>query len=221
MLHSPIIKSHLLREKYVASGLFILRQYPTSPCALFCCSIHVLFHVLVSKILLVHKVIIIIIESYHIKLDLCEAAYCVNSTNHWSCSTCDSNIVLSAVIEVNGARALVGYDGNYNALFVAYRGSSDIQNWIDNVRFLKTAPYSDMPDVKVEKGFYEWYTDLKPGVDNALETLKNTYSTSNVKITGHSAGGAVATLHAFDMARGEVIHGNCMSVLFNLHSLES
>jgi hypothetical protein len=25
------------------------------------------------------------------------------------------------------------------------------QNWIDNIRFLKTSPYPDMPDVSVEK----------------------------------------------------------------------
>jgi predicted lipase len=128
----------------------------------------------------------------------------VNNTNTWSCSTCDSGVVLKAVIDSSGARALVGYDSGYGALFVAYRGSENVQNWIDNVKFFKTAPYPDMPEVEVELGFYEWYTDLKTLVDSELESLKSTYKTSKVKITGHSAGGAVATLHAFDMARGEV-----------------
>ena len=53
------------------------------------------------------------------------------------------------MIDNNGARALVGYDSDQDALFVAYRGSSNIQNWIDNVKFILTAPYSDLPSVKV------------------------------------------------------------------------
>jgi hypothetical protein len=137
------------------------------------------------------------------ELDLCQASYCINSTSSWDCATCDSDIDLEAVIDNNGARALVGYDSDQDALFVAYRGSSNIQNWIDNAKFILTAPYSDLPSVKVEKGFYAWYTDLKSGVDTALESLKTKYSTSKIQLTGHSAGGAVATLHAFDIARGE------------------
>jgi len=137
------------------------------------------------------------------ELNLCEASYCVNSTGNWDCTTCDSDISMNYVFEDDGARALVGYDSQQNALFVSYRGSSDIQNWLDNAKFLLISPYSDLPDVKVEKGFYKWYTGLKDDVDGALLSLKGTYGTSKVQVTGHSAGGAAATLHAFDIARGE------------------
>jgi hypothetical protein len=104
----------------------------------------------------------------------------VNSTASWDCDTCDSGIVLKAVIEVNGALALVGYDKNQDALFVAYRGSSNIQNWIDNVKFSHTSPYSDLPDVKVlqffnvnvEKlisSFFAWF--CRSSLDSTIGTL--------------------------------------------------
>jgi predicted lipase len=138
------------------------------------------------------------------ELDLSQASYCISSaSDSWSCSTCDSGISLEAVVENNGARALVGYDSKQDVLFVAYRGSSDIQNWIDNIQFAHTSPYSDLPDVSVEKGFYKWYTSLKDDVDSALLYSQSKFGTSKVKVTGHSAGGAAATLHAFDIARGE------------------
>jgi hypothetical protein len=73
----------------------------------------------------------------------------VGDVNTWSCATCNDWISLEAVIEEGGGRALVGYDSSADALFVAYRGSEDIQNWIDNVKFFKTAPYPDMPEVEV------------------------------------------------------------------------
>lgn len=136
-------------------------------------------------------------------LNLAQASYCIAPGANWTCPTCNSNIDLTSVIESKGGRALVGFDAGANNLFVAYRGSENIQNWIDNVKFFKTSPYPDMPDVEVEKGFWGWYTNLKDGVDSALAAAKTKYGCSEVAITGHSAGASVATLHAFDMARGE------------------
>ena len=67
-----------------------------------------------------------------LQLDLCQAAYCV-STIDWTCTTCDSGVILEAVVSNKGARALVGMDTTTKNLFVAYRGSENIQNWINNV----------------------------------------------------------------------------------------
>jgi hypothetical protein len=140
------------------------------------------------------------------QLDLCQASYCIDSIDAaWDCSACDSGIELEAVVynKWSGGRALVGYDSKQDALFVAYRGSSDIQNWIDNAEFKLISPYTDLSGVKVEKGWYSWYTGMKDEIDSTLLALFSKHGTSRVQITGHSAGGSVATLHAFDIARGE------------------
>ena len=85
-------------------------------------------------------------------------------------------------------------------------------SWIDNIKILKTAPYPDEPDVKVEKGFYAWYQTLKNEVDQALfaaandpECISSLESSSDfrVAVTGHSAGGAVAMLHSYDLLHGD------------------
>ena len=70
------------------------------------------------------------------------------------------------------------------------------------VKFFKTSPYPDMPDVSVELGFWEWYNDLLPGVAAALQAAAVKYGVYSVAVTGHSAGASCATLHAFDLARG-------------------
>ena len=55
----------------------------------------------------------------------------------------------------------------------------------------------------MEGGFYDEYSDLaKMGLATALSAAQSTYGTSDVIITGHSSGGACATLLAFDIARG-------------------
>ena len=43
------------------------------------------------------------------------------------------------VIQTNGARVLVGYDSTYEYVFVAFRGSYDVQNYIDDLDALLTA----------------------------------------------------------------------------------
>ena len=139
-----------------------------------------------------------------LQLNQAQASYCIGSLDDgWACPTCDSGVQLEAVVEAKGGRALVGFDGTTNNLFVAYRGSEDIQNWIQNIKFFKVSPYPDTPSVEVEKGFWEWYQYLKPGVDAALMASASAHNVHTVSVTGHSAGAACASLHAYDLARGE------------------
>jgi len=141
------------------------------------------------------------------ELYLTEAAYCVPEEGVvWNCSTCIDDIQLEAVIlgRRSGGRALVGHDALQGHLFVTYRGTSNPRNWAENVDALFTAPYGpgDLAAVKVEAGLYDWYLDLKPSVDAALLAASAKHNNvTRVAVMGHSAGGAVATFHAFDLAR--------------------
>lgn len=152
---------------------------------------------------------------------LAEASYCTDTatTSKWTCATCDSGVTVTADIYAGGGRALVGYDANLGTLFVSYRGSSNIRNWIDNIDAFFCAPFSDLPEVEVESGFYDWYSDLNDGtklsvsVPEALSSAASQYGTTKVTITGHSAGGACATLLAFEVARGYVSGFTVASVM--------
>ena len=92
-------------------------------------------------------------------INLSQATYCVSSTKEWNCITCESSIKPEYLVENNGARAIQGFDTQTNTLFVAFRGSSNIQNWIDNIQISKISPYNES-SIEVEKGFYKAYNYL-------------------------------------------------------------
>ena len=129
-------------------------------------------------------------------INLSQASYCVHDYN-WNCKTCDTDNKLDYIIEEHGEVALMGYNENYNNIFIAFRGSENILNWVDNIQVRKINPYSNNT-IKVEKGFYKAYQYLKPDLLNKLKILKKTYNTKNLLITGHSLE-RLATLLAYDI----------------------
>jgi len=140
-------------------------------------------------------------------LHMSQASYCPGvSLASWECSTCDADAVLMDIVEQGGERALLGAYPKENIIFVSFRGSTNIQNWIDNVQFAQTCPYTSYPDVCVETGFYKVFNELYPSVNETLHYMAGVFGTRNVLITGHSLGAAVGTLTAYalrDQSLGE------------------
>ena len=66
-------------------------------------------------------------------VDLCQSSYCVSDIDQWTCDTCDNSFKLDYIVENSGARAIQGYDSTTKTIFTAFRGSSNIQNWLDNI----------------------------------------------------------------------------------------
>ena len=131
-------------------------------------------------------------------VNLAQASYCVSSTNEWNCETCEPSVTLDYIVEENGSKALQGYDKETNSIFIAFRGSSNIQNWIDNIQIKQISPYNDT-NIQVEKGFYKAYNEIKPELFDNLVDLSTKYNTKDISITGHSLGGSMATLMAYDI----------------------
>ena len=131
-------------------------------------------------------------------VNLAQATYTISNVDEWNCYTCDPSIKLEYIVEHHGAKALQGFDSYTNTIFTAFRGSSNIQNWIDNIQISKISPYNDT-SINVEKGFYKAYDYLKPDLYNNMLTLVSKYNTNQLSITGHSLGAAMATLMAYDV----------------------
>jgi predicted lipase len=102
-----------------------------------------------------------------------------------------------------------GYCGVKNKiLHIVFRGSDGAGDWIDNFKFWhKENSYNDYNKLgglsklaskaKVHTGFYEQYEKVKSEIYNIVRI--NTHL-KKVIITGHSLGGALATLCSLDMA---------------------
>jgi len=103
--------------------------------------------------------------------------------------------ILSYIFSVG----FVGYLPSDKSIYVVFRGSSSIRNWITNLDAYKT-PYTSYPacNCEVHKGFYNAEQIVIGGIISEVKRLKSisTLSSYSVKTTGHSLGAALAQLTA-------------------------
>jgi hypothetical protein len=80
-------------------------------------------------------------------------------------------------------------------IIVSFRGSANINSWIQNLDFVKTA--LNLPNdngAKVHRGFYECYTGIKNQLNALITSALATYPGYTVTVTGYSLGAAVAII---------------------------
>ena len=121
---------------------------------------------------------------------LSQAVYC--NTSLWNCKTCDKNDKIDKTIEKYGEKIIIGNNGETS--FIAFRGSTNIENWIDDVQFGHNC-YEN--NICIEKGFDKLYDKLKYDIFDYLDN--NEIINNNLLITGHSLGSALGTLLTYDL----------------------
>lgn len=92
----------------------------------------------------------------------------------------------------------IGYSSSQQAIYVAFRGSESVQNWIDNLDVVLT-PYPLCSGCNVHKGFYEAEQSSIAVIIKEVKSLKSKYPSYPVILTGHSLGAALATLTTMDL----------------------
>ena len=73
------------------------------------------------------------------------AYFSADSINKWSCTDCHKYKVLHPQAFYSGQSNIQGFTGyleDRQAIIIAFRGSTDVKNWITNLNAL-TTPYSD------------------------------------------------------------------------------
>lgn len=122
---------------------------------------------------------------------------------NWTCQPCALVPRLDAVHVVmdkkDNFQGLVGYSALYDAVVVAFRGSMDVTNWIDNMTFIKKRAYAAYPSVKVHQGFYWVYRSVADQLVPRVRELLAAHPNASVMVTGHSLGAAVAAICAFEL----------------------
>ena len=92
------------------------------------------------------------------------------------------------------------------ALYVAWRGTDDASEWIQDAKFDQVECSFLSGGVSVELGFHELYTTGSRALDSPQTTVmdyvkSNAARYSAVYVTGHSLGAALAVLNAAEIAR--------------------
>lgn len=79
-----------------------------------------------------------------------------------------------------------------DAAVIVFRGTDDRDDWISNLDILSV----DTPHGAIHRGFFDAYETLQPQLEQILAQQKP----ETVWITGHSLGGALAVVCAYDLA---------------------
>jgi len=125
-------------------------------------------------------------------------AYCdMDTIQAWNCPGCAkaSATFKPQQLIFNQSKNVfvyIGVDGvgtNDVQIIVTFRGT----------QMTEVQPYPGYGDTQVHKGFYEAYEAVQGDVRQYVANLVAAYPTARLVITGHSLGGALATLCATDL----------------------
>lgn len=120
----------------------------------------------------------------------------VANINAWSCEKCSKYVIQNPQAFSNTTgdiQGFTGYSPNLNAIILAFRGSSTIENWFINLS-LNQVGYSKCEKCKVHNGFQAGYNAVKASVISQIKALKALHNDSKIYLTGHSLGGALAVM---------------------------
>ena len=93
-----------------------------------------------------------------------------------------------------------GHVGEYGKkIILVFRGSDGTADWIDNLKFGKRKSPAGWfkKRYRLHQGFMEQYESIKPKISRILTD----YTVKEIVVTGHSLGGALATICAADLSK--------------------
>ena len=141
-------------------------------------------------------------------VSLSALAYCGNATimsgnYNGSITVADFSpvkIIYNKYYDVNG---FIGISDINRAIYVIFRGSMTITNWLDDFDTLMTN-YPYCASCSVHAGFYYSAQSVKDDVVYAVQALHKTYPNYEVIVGGHSLGAALATLTAVNLFHNDI-----------------
>ncbi len=126
----------------------------------------------------------------------------------WQCTPCSfiqpplivQKVFMDTVKDL--FQGYVAYDPQYHSILIAFRGTRDVKNWLDNLTFIKMRLFpKEFPDLNIEvhSGFHKVYKSVSLQIKLAVSQLYTKYPTAKLHIVGHSLGAAVASLCSIDL----------------------
>jgi predicted lipase len=124
-------------------------------------------------------------------------AYCPHKClENWNCQSGSNFTTFREVAYVNNlltlASAYIGYYGARDQIVAVFRGSANIQNWIEDFTFEKTS--YDCKGCEIHSGFLADYRLIEEKVNEKVGALIAAHPTASILTTGHSLGGALSEI---------------------------
>ena len=100
----------------------------------------------------------------------------------------------------NGMQSAITISHTHKRICIIFRGSTTKQDWLYNLKFNKT---NIGRDIYVHTGFYRQLTDNDycNNIINDVKNLSHIYKNYEIYISGHSMGGALATIFGYKLSR--------------------
>jgi hypothetical protein len=126
--------------------------------------------------------------------------YCPeNSVKDWNCFWCSKipnfNLIETFWDSFTSTFCYFGQMLDNKEYILAFEGSQDTQDVKIDFNFSKLVPYKHYNTAKVHSGFWTAYTSIR----DEIYDLINSYRVNNIRVVGHSLGGALATLASLDL----------------------
>lgn len=109
----------------------------------------------------------------------------------------EKSLLLGNIAFENEIKSRNGYQGfiayNADTIYIVFEGTASPEDLVQNAKVLKTYNYFflDKKLVGIHAGFHELFSDVWPTIK---EYIGQTDQSKNIVVTGHSLGGAIATL---------------------------
>lgn len=160
-----------------------------------------LFVFIVSLSLVITTAKTLDMDAAYTSIWLSAAAYCETNTylNRTYKGYTTGFVPVYAIDEAKyDVQGIVGYMPSKSTIYLAYRGSTSLQDWLDNINDIHT-DYPLCSGCKVHKGFYKAQQDVYSIVQKYVVDLMAKFPTYTVLITGHSLGAALASLTSLSL----------------------
>ncbi|KAJ3077767.1 hypothetical protein HK102_004985 [Quaeritorhiza haematococci] len=135
------------------------------------------------------------------------AAYCLNGVKEWTCrerctATPGTVVVAQFDTPLTDTNGFVAHNPTIKSVIVSFRGTMSFQNLLVDLAALPLDfNYTEVPGAKIHAGFRKAYDEAKDIVRNAVGDVLRRFPGYEVRVVGHSLGGALAALAVPDLKK--------------------